>query len=237
VKLPTKLSEPVNDPLAYSTLAYGPPKIGKSSLFKRMDYFFIDADQGLRAMRLYKRRVSSWDQVRELRDLLLEGGHEQYKGVVADTIERLYGLCLKYTCARGKVEHPADEEYGKGWERLRTEFSSVMSDLARLPIGVAFLSHSQVSEIFKGRDKVRSRISPKLTGTLRQVMVPLVDTTAYVGYDPQDEEKRVVYLRGTELIEAGTRMEENFRVPKRVTYKRGMNWADVLSTLTQRKEK
>ena len=229
--LPKKLSEPNDNPLAYSTLGYGPPKIGKTSLFKGMKYFFMDGEKGTKAMRTYRRFVSDWDDVREYRDLLHSGGYRLYRGLVVDPVEKFYIFCMRYTCKKGKVEHPTDEEYGKGWERLRREFLSVMGDLAALPFGVAFLSHSQVSQI-KTKNSDDSRISPKLSGMARHTIVPLVDTIAYIGNDPRDEDKRLIWLRGTSLIEAGTRMEESFKVPRKVIYYRGMNWADVMKKVT-----
>lgn len=234
MKLPTKLSEPMLDPLGYSSLGYGPPKIGKTSLFAKMDYLYADFERGTKAIRVLRRRIRYWDEYLEVVGLLMEGGYKNYKGFVNDTVDRMYNLCFKYVCTKAKIDHPSDEEYGKGWDRVRTEFLSVVSDVCRLPIPIVFLSHSQVSNITT-RSTQRSRISPRLTGVARTVMLPVVDTVFYVGYGTDDEDKRYIHFRGTELIEAGTRMEEEFKVPKRVRYRKGDNWATIMKDVKRRK--
>jgi L-rhamnose mutarotase len=235
MNLPTKLGKVILDLFQYSGLFYGPPKIGKSSLFKNMDALYGDLERGLKALAVYKRTCRYWEEYKELVGLLQEGGHKNYRMFVTDTVDRMYNLCFKYCCEKWHMEHPSDEEYGKGWDKIRTEFMSVVSDVCRLPMGVAFISHSQVSTITSIKSS-KDRISPRLTGTARSVMTPVTDNLVYIGYDPEDEDERIIQLRGTDLVEAGGRWEEEFKVPRKVRYKRGMNWGSVLKTIEPRRK-
>lgn len=222
LRLPTKVSVPVMDFMAYTLFLYGPPKIGKSSLFKHAEYFYFAFEKGLKALPVYKRYCGSWETFLTyigLLETMIEEGRCPYKGIVVDTAEKMSNRCMDYTTKIGGVEHPADEEYGKGWERYKRELEKAVARLDALPIGKAYISHSQESKIIVGKKKERSRISPKLTGIGRAVILSQVDGIIYIGYSQADGESRILHLQGTELIEAGGRYSEVFKVPKSIPYR------------------
>lgn len=221
LSLPTKKSKPLVDWMDYTLFVYGPPKIGKSSLFKHSDYLYLAFEKGLKALGVYKRYIKNWEQFLGYVELLEKQAERKtlkYKGIVIDTAEKMFLRCLRHVCEERNIEHPQDEPYGKGWEALRNELESAVDRLENLPIGKAFISHSHVSSIVTRR-KETSRISPKLTGTARSVILSQVDGIIYVGYSQSDNETRRLYLRGTELIEAGGRYEEVFDLPKSIKYR------------------
>ncbi len=221
-KLPRKPSKAIVDFLAYTLFVYGPPKIGKSSLFKHAGYFYMAFEKGLKALPVYKRYIKSWDDFLEYLELLenaCENKECLYNGVVVDTAEKMFDQCLAYVCEKYGMEHPADEEYGKGWERLKREFTRAIVRLEDLPVPVAYISHSQTSTISKRNTKDATRISPKLSGTARHALLSQVDMIIYVGYSQSDGETRRIYMLGSELIEAGGRLREVFRFPKSIKYR------------------
>jgi len=221
-KLPRKLSQPITDFLAYTLFVYGPPKIGKSSLFKHAKYFYLGFEKGLKALGVFKRYPKNWEHFLEYLDLLEEACDDNtciYRGVVVDTAEKCFDMCLAYVCEKYGMEHPADEEYGKGWERLKREFTRAIVRLENLPIPVAYVSHSQTSTIKRSKGTDRTRISPKLSGTARHALLSQVDMIIYIGYSPVDGSRRLIYMQGTELIEAGGRLREVFKIPKAIRYR------------------
>src|SRR5882762_6146099 len=218
--LPKKKSKPLLDWLAYTLFFYGPPKIGKSSLFKHADYFYLAFEKGLKALGVFKRYPKNWEEalgyLEELEEYL-EGGGSRYKGIVIDTAEKMATRCMKHVCEEMNIEHPQDAPYGKGWEAYRRALEDFVTRLENLSIPTAYISHSQVSTITtKNREK--SRISPKLSGIQRNVILSQVDGIIYVGYG-SDGESRILRLVGSELIEAGGRYLEVFEVPRSIKYR------------------
>ena len=221
LKLPTKKSKPSFRWLDYTLFVYGPPKIGKSSMFKDADYFYFAFEKGLKALATYRRYIKSWELFLGYLSLLekqCESGKCIYKGVAIDTAEKFFLQCLAYVCKERGIDHPADEPYGKGWEALRNELENAVTRIENLPLGKVYISHSRVSSIFEKR-KEKSRISPKLTGTARSVILSQVDGIIYVGYSQADGVTRRLYLQGTDLIEAGGRYAEVFDMPRSIKYR------------------
>src|SRR5260221_37327 len=217
MSLPTKKSEPILDWLAYTLFIYGPPKIGKSSLFKHTNHFYLAFEKGLKALSVYRKYIKTWEQAEENLQELEEGGYKRYSGIVIDTAEKMAARCMKAVCEELNIDHPQDAPYGKGWEAYRRSLEDFVSRLENLPIPTAYISHSQVSSIVT-RNKEKSRISPKLSGIPRSVILSQVDEIVYVGYG-SDGERRILRLVGNELIEAGGRYLEVVEVPKSIKYR------------------
>lgn len=216
--LPKKKSKPLLNWLGYTLFFYGPPKIGKSSLFKHTNHLYLAFERGLKALSVYRKHIENWEDAEEILTELEEGGHERYSGIVVDTVEKMATRCMKAVCEELNIDHPQDAPYGKGWEAYRRGLEDFVARLEALPIPTAYISHSQVSSIVT-RNREKSRISPKLSGIPRSVILSQVDGIIYVGYG-NDGETRVLRLIGNELIEAGGRYLEAFPdVPKRIKYR------------------
>lgn len=238
MKLPTKPGKVLLDFLGYTLFVFGPPKIGKSSLFKHNKYFYLGFEKGLKALGVFKRYMKDWETFLGYLELL-EEDCSRYNGVVVDTAEKMYDSCLKYTCEKYGMEHPSDEEYGKGWERVKTEFTRAIVRLENLPLNKAYVSHSHVSTISSTKKKDRTRISPKLSGTARHALLSQVDMIIYIGYSQADGVTRRIYMQGSELIEAGGRLNEVFRFPRSIKYRQnkgGENFGlrDIQASMKQR---
>lgn len=217
MSLPTKKSSPILDWLAYTLFIYGPPKIGKSSLLKHTNHLYLAFEKGLKALGVYRRYIKHWEQALEYLQELEDGGYKHYSGIVIDTAEKMASRCMKHVCEEMNIEHPQDAPYGKGWEAYRRALEEFVTRLEDLPIPKVYISHSQVSTITtKSREK--SRISPKLSGIPRSVILSQVDGIIYVGYG-NDGETRILRLVGNELIEAGGRYQEVFDVPRLIKYR------------------
>lgn len=218
--LPLKKSKPQMNPLAYTTLMHGPPKIGKSEFWSHTDALYLDAGNNLKHLEVYKKRVDDWPAVKAaLKDVwkLIQKGKCPYSGIIWDETGMMYDMAFTYTCEKHGFEHPADEAYGKGWEKIKFEFQRVVNFSCRMPIGTVFLAHSIEKDIEERTGKV-TRIQADLKGGCRNVILPQVDTILYAGFSPSDGETRLLYTTGTEKIEAGSRGKKLFRLPRRLPF-------------------
>lgn len=214
IKLPTKKTEIVTDVGLTTMLLHGPPKIGKSTIANSFPKtLFVAAEEGLKFMETYKIGVKKWEDLIEIRQLLLNEDHD-YKTIAFDTASMLFKICEDYVCRKHAIDHPSDEEWGKGWAFLRDSFQKEFAPLAapdkrgRTRFGLLFLTHSKDVEI-RGRITKTKRIACDLSGTARRVLLPMVDCIGYCGFrmDESGEptKERTVIFAPSEQVEAGDR--------------------------------
>ncbi len=200
----------------FTMLLYGPPKIGKSTFTSKIEVegfkfnrpLFLATEPGLKHLNVYKKKVSNWPIFRRVVQDLEK--HKKWYGVrVVDTTDVLFKQCVRYVCDKRNLEHPSDEEWGKGYDIILTEFAKWILRLIYLPGGTVFISHSQDKEMRSRMMKI-NKTMPTLTGSCRKVIIPLVDIIGYCGFDiieKGDEtiEKRVMLFEPSETLEAGDR--------------------------------
>jgi len=104
---------------------------------------------------------------------------DKYKNVVIDTCGVLYQHCLIHICQKLKIEHPSDEEFGKGWAAVRDEFTRAISKLNMSKIGVVFISHSQTIE-WATRTRKTNREVPKLSKQASEALMSLADIILFM---------------------------------------------------------
>ena len=128
-------------------LLYGPPKIGKSTFFADSDStLFIATEPGLNNLDVYRVNVSNWDELLQACADLATTEHK-FKSVVIDTIDNAYRFAEAYIYQKNGIVHESDMNYGKGWALVSNEFHRVITKLANLPIGLAFISHAKEDTI------------------------------------------------------------------------------------------
>lgn len=206
VSLPTTKSKAKQNLGDYNLLIYGREKIGKTSLAAQFpNAVFLMFEPGGKALDIYQVEVLSWQ---ELKVLLTELKTDtKFDTIVIDTVDIMYRMCLewvqKYELA-GK--HPADEGYGKGWDRLKSEFQKRVATICKLGKGVIFISHEKESEEEKHDGTKIDTIQPSMSGTARGIVEPMVDLVGY--YFHGDEDDRCLQIEGSREIVAGCRMKE-----------------------------
>lgn len=205
--------EPVRDAQNFSgvfTLIYGDPKIGKSTLASTFpDAFFIATEAGLRFLNVMKEPCGDWQKFKDIVKALREPKYkERYKTIVIDTVDLLYQACMDFVCEENNMTYPADEEWGKGWAKVRDEFQKGMRHLTAEGYGVVLISHTKVTEVeIRGR-KVPKTV-PTFSGSARRVIMPLVDYIFYIANDVDNPESTIrrIYCRNTIQFECGTRQK------------------------------
>lgn len=206
--LPKEKSSPIKRIGELSMLLYGLEKIGKTSLSAMFpDAFFLMCEPGAKGLSILKREVRDWKEfVRYLE--LLEADPDYAKTIVVDTADRCYKMCEEYMLKKMAIQHQSDEEFGKGWTLVKDEFARQIDKLLKLGRGVIFTSHAADKEIRTRTGNKYNRIMPTMSKQAREVLEPIVDLWAYMEYN--DEEGRVLHLRGNSQIAAGHRLQTNF---------------------------
>ena len=203
--LPTAKTPPKVNPEDYNILIHGKPKVGKSSFAAEFDSpVFLATEEGTNALAVYKVQVPDWLTFLKAAGEIAEGGHP-FKTVVIDTVANLFRMCEEYVCAKAKVTHPSDLEYGKGWSLVRDEFARAVIKLSMLPYGLVMIAHSDDIEV-KTRTGSITRTVPRLSKQAWDTVVPMADFILYFTSElTKDGEKRLMRSRPSENWEAGNR--------------------------------
>lgn len=206
--LPTEPEPLVTDLSQMFVLIYGPPKIGKTTLAATFPKaFFIATESGQRFVSVMRRPCATWIDFKDLvRQLRMPQAKEVYRTIVIDTIDLLYMACENHICLTRNIQHPSEEDWGKGWAMVRDEFQNGMRYLTSEGYGVVFIAHHKELEITIRATK-QTKIVPNLTNQARRVLLPLVDFEFYLSSDNDIPERAVrrIYCKPTLSYESGSR--------------------------------
>lgn len=207
VSLPETPSTPSAHLGDYSWLLFGAKKIGKTNLASQFpDALFLMTEPGGKALSIYQRSVNNWTEFTGYVKLLEKD--RRFKTQVVDTADLLFKMCERYVCRKRGIDHPSDEDWGKGWSAVRDEFVHWIQRLVNNGKGTVFISHATEREIKRKSGGSYHSIQPTLAGQARDVLEGIVDIFAYFDYD---EDRRVLTIRGDEFVAAGSRLRNNFR--------------------------
>ena len=196
----------------YLSIWYGAPKIGKSTLLSKFPgTYFLVTEPGYKFLTIRKSKIDNWaDFIAFIKKV------EHSKKFVAsvkmwviDPIDKLAKFCMTHVCDKRGIDHPADQEWGKGWEAFRDEFAEWMLRLCAVGPGVAAISHVKEREVIT-RTMVLTKETPAMPKTCYTILNDLADIVAKIGYEPKvrgkkNKQRRCLFLEGTETIEAGNR--------------------------------
>ena len=212
IKFPLIESNPKKLIEDFLIFIYGRVKIGKSEFCSHIsNSLFLETEPGLKFLKVKKMKIASWkdfcDIVKILEKKLIKTLN--YKCIVVDTVDNLSRFCMDFVCTKKKIEHPSDQEWGKGWEALFNEWHRWIVRLSSLSVGVIFIGHHTEKEMIYRNMKI-TRVVPALGNTFYRSINALVDFIFYVGNERVKKnnkwvERRFLYTRATENIEAGSR--------------------------------
>jgi len=207
VTLPGEVSEPMENLGDYSILLYGEKKIGKTSLASKFkDAFFLMFEPGAKALSIYQRPVANWLEFKKYVALLQKD--KKFATIVIDPVDIAYQSCATYICQKLVIDHPSDEEWGKGWQAIKEEFTAEFNKLLHLNKGVIMISHAAEKEIKTRTGDKYHKITATMSGQARDVLEGVVDIWAYYCYDSGS---RTLVIEGDDHIGAGHRLETRFR--------------------------
>jgi len=210
VALPTAKTQPNHDLSAKTTLIYGPPKIGKSTLASRFPgALFFECEPGLSELPVYTTPTYTWPDFIEACRLVAAGGHG-FKTVVVDTVDNAFKFCSDHINAKHHVEYEGDLAHGKGWAFVKNEWHRVLTRLASLPVGVVLISHA-VDKRIETRTGEYTKTLPSLPDRARHVVLGLVDMILYCDTVARKDSRgevvidRVIRTKPPPTYEAGDR--------------------------------
>lgn len=206
IELPTEYSEPATSIGDYTFLLYGSKKIGKTSLAsqfpKALAFMF---EPGGKALRLLQLACPTWPHFKQALDKLT--GKHMYRTCIIDTVSVAYERCMEYACQKASIDHPSDEGYGKGWDRVKKEFTSQLSQLMLSDTGLLMLAHDKIAEIETRSGRKFNKTMPNLTGQAEGFVSATIDV---IGYYHIVDNQRWLQIREDDYAVAGCRCEENF---------------------------
>lgn len=206
VALPIEDTPPRTELHHFMQLWYGRVKIGKTVLAKQFpNTLFLFFEEGGKGLKLRSMLMNDWIKFRKTVKLLTTTKHS-YQNVVIDTGEIAYERCLEWVCEKMAIDHPSDEEYGKGWQAVKKEFNNQVLELNNSGLGIIVNSHEKIIKVQGRRDEV-SRIQPSLSTQALSVIEAMVDVFAYFRYD--DDGNRVIQIVGDEIVSAGHRLGDD----------------------------
>jgi hypothetical protein len=221
----------------HTLFLYGPPGIGKTTFAAQADALVIATEAGQKFVDVYHEPCPDWKTfiaiVEALAQMKKDEGELAYPAVAIDTVDNLFNQCQAYVCNKLGIDHPSDEEWGKGYQAVKHEFNSQVVKLALLGKQLITISHEKTVEV-KGRIIKTQRIVPSLPNSARAVLIPMVDFIGHCGFkmDRTGEatDERVITFEPSETVEAKDR---SGLFPRRIP----LNYAEFRSYLTGEKAK
>lgn len=198
-------------------LLHGEKKIGKTSLaVEAPGAFLLTFDPKQKFLGgIMQRFCPDWTHFLEYLKLLEELAKKPtfpYTRIVLDGVDIWWRHCEKFTCREFGVKDLAEEEWGKGFRRLKVHFSSAVDRLMALPCGSWYISHSVWRDVPSRRTNSKiTKLLPTMASGAEEIIVGRVD--GWFAYDFWGEE-RILIVRGDEQTGAGNRMKGHFQTPK-----------------------
>lgn len=211
--LPTKATKPKTSFEEYTTLIYGAPKTGKSTLASQFDKpLFLATEAGLNALETYNIEIDSWEKFSEACAEIAAGQHG-FKTIVIDTIDNLFNMCSAYVCKKNKIQHESELDWGKGWRLVKEEFSRAIIKLSLQPYGLVMISHAEITEL-KSRTGTITKWVPSMSKQAKDKIIPMCDFIFFVSIEDTEEgEQRFIRTKAGENWDAGDRTG---RLPERI---------------------
>ena len=121
-------------------------------------------------------RTLAWEVFLETIDDL-ESEVNDFEAVAIDLIEDLKEHCRIYVFEKNGWEHESDGGYGKGWDRVRTEWQKAIKRLKALGYQLIYISKERKDEInLKGGGK-RTTFHPNIDDKFANFLTGTVDLT------------------------------------------------------------
>lgn len=233
--LPTKPVEPDFSLSGLTSLFYGDPGVGKTTLVVQAPSVLLAATEpGARFLRRHEVSISTWAQFKDLVKTFCAGQH-QYRTLGVDTLDRLYMMLMDYTCKLNGVKHPTDAGFAKVWDQMKIELGQTALQPARKGYGLVFTSHTKTEKV-ETRTYATSRTEPTLSGTVRAAIVAACDIVGHIGFSVDkktDRQIRVIRFSPSEGLFA---KDKTGRLPGKVPFERKGTWDLLESYLSGEKE-
>jgi hypothetical protein len=216
LSIPTSPSKPTGVLGKAKILIHGEEKIGKTTLASKFDdplfLLFEPGGDWLTIKRLPEEgQFTRWSQFVTVVDNLERSADIQT--IVIDTADLAYELCM------AKILDDAGEDwinegnlgYGKGFDKVDSEFKKQVLRITGTGRGVIFISHTKSSEFEEATGVKYIKLIPTMRDRARRFLKGFADLTGFYGYFSDD---RYLVVQGNDNLDAGHRMDGRFLTPK-----------------------
>jgi phage nucleotide-binding protein len=188
----------------YCLMIYGEGKIGKTSLCAQFpDALILAFEPGTSSIECYVLTMTKWEDFVDTIKLLKKGGHK-YKNVIIDNVQIAYNYCSKFICDKIGIDGAGEaKDYGVTWSNISREFTYQINTIINYGIKPIFTAHSRIKDIESLSGNKYQRIEPLISGQLAEILKSPVDLLGYFNYYKNN---RYLTIRGSDYIDAGTRM-------------------------------
>lgn len=203
--LPDEQNIPSEDMGDYTWLIYGAKKIGKSSLAAQFpDALFLMFEPGGKALRTYQADCKTWKHALEYLKLLEKAKPLKYKTIVIDTGFEAYQKCFAYVCDENNIEYPREDNFGKDWKKIDTEFRNFHNRIAALDLGLVVLCHENLKESQTRTGNKFDMVVPNLPKAADSYYRAVIDNVCWYHYRAS---QRFLLIKGSDYAMAGTAVQ------------------------------
>lgn len=240
MELPTKRTSGKINVQDIRMVICGPPKIGKTNLCSGWpNALFGATEKGYKALQVFKVDIKSWKGFKKFNDKVVDGKHE-FRTIVIDTVDMLWKYCVEQVCNDLNIDHVSDEDWGKGYDMVSTEFENELNRLFMTDYGIILVSHTKTSDMYSSKGR-SSKTTSSLSNQARRVLIPKVDVIGIMSVktvknsDGSYKDKRVISFRHTENEEGGDRTG---RLPEQLTvYKDAQKTYELFESFFKKSKK
>lgn len=190
---------------------YGEPKVGKTTIASQFPKALLLAfEKGYNALAgVLAQNVTKWaDFKKAMRQLENKEVKEKFETIVVDTADLAYASCEKFILQREGVDKIGDIPYGGGYKLVRDEFDTSLRSIPMMGYGLVMISHAQVQTVTAEDGTEYSKTVPTLAKQPRAIVLSMADIIGYAkSVEREGEARTVLFLRGTQQFEAGSRFK------------------------------
>lgn len=155
--------------------------------------------------RITKRKFA-WESFKEYLEELEKGGND-FETIVIDLVNDLYEMCRLYMYDKLGITHESDDTF-RAWDKVRTEFLSVMRRVTNLPYkNIILLSHEDATkDLTKKTGEKISSVKPKMAEKVADSIAGMV---GFVGRVYVDDGQHYLSIKSDEVVYGGGRLGIN----------------------------
>lgn len=198
----------------------GEKKIGKTTFaIEDSEEFVLQFDRPQISQEIREEHIDTFDKLKAVVDALEELAEEEgedfpFNRIVVDGVGGMYQLCFDACLKHFRIDHPSDEEWGKGWHWIRDTFTEFVDRLNRFKVkhgcGVLYIAHSEWKEIKKRGGVTLTKLSAELAPKAESILEGKVDMWALYDYSGKE---RVLTIQGSDEVQAGHSIDGHFLTP------------------------